>query len=162
MLLETRDGRTIRASLDLLGRSLVMGEMCRVGEDSKDEDFVIPVHGIDGYWLSCWHRQLSLPRSHRKKKPAVCLTNRREVLANNCQCQFKLKRWRPPNEIETTSLQQSRAQRVVSADSLRKPKPKARLRQHTQKIPINRNRRWLYGKSKGYQKPTTEKNGGKK
>jgi len=49
MLLETRDGRTIRASLDLLGRSLVMGEMCRVGEDSKDEDFVIPVHGIDGY-----------------------------------------------------------------------------------------------------------------
>ncbi|XP_016953417.1 S-phase kinase-associated protein 1 [Drosophila biarmipes] len=46
VLLETRDGRIIRASLDLLERSLVMGEMCRVGEHSEDEDFLIPVHGI--------------------------------------------------------------------------------------------------------------------
>jgi len=46
VLLETRDGRIIRARMDLLERSLVMGEMSRVGKDSKDEDFVIPVHGI--------------------------------------------------------------------------------------------------------------------
>ncbi|XP_033152310.1 E3 ubiquitin ligase complex SCF subunit sconC [Drosophila mauritiana] len=43
---ETRDGRTIRVNLALLEKSLVIREMCRVGQVPEDEDFVLPLHGI--------------------------------------------------------------------------------------------------------------------
>ncbi|EDV56861.2 S-phase kinase-associated protein 1 [Drosophila erecta] len=43
---ETRDGRTIRVNLALLDRSLVIREMCRVGQVPEDEDFILPLHGI--------------------------------------------------------------------------------------------------------------------
>ncbi|XP_017003032.2 S-phase kinase-associated protein 1 [Drosophila takahashii] len=44
--LETRDGRIIRVNLALLERSLVISEMCRFGQDSEGEDFILPLHGI--------------------------------------------------------------------------------------------------------------------
>lgn len=43
---ETRDGRTISVNLALLEKSLVIREMCRVGQVPEDEDFVLPLHGI--------------------------------------------------------------------------------------------------------------------
>ncbi|KAI8039887.1 S-phase kinase-associated protein 1 [Drosophila gunungcola] len=44
--LETRDGRIIKVDMALLGRSLVIQEMCRLGQDAEDEDVVVPLHGI--------------------------------------------------------------------------------------------------------------------
>ncbi|XP_016973931.1 S-phase kinase-associated protein 1 [Drosophila rhopaloa] len=44
--LETKDGRIIKVDLALLECSLVIQEMLRVGQDSEDENFVLPLHGI--------------------------------------------------------------------------------------------------------------------
>ncbi|KAH8283287.1 hypothetical protein KR018_010833, partial [Drosophila ironensis] len=51
--LETGDGRTIRVKFNLLERSAVIQEMCRVSQPEEDEagvvggeDFTLPLHGI--------------------------------------------------------------------------------------------------------------------
>ncbi|KAH8279217.1 hypothetical protein KR026_004081, partial [Drosophila bipectinata] len=52
VLLETSDGRIIRVDFGLLERSAVIGDMCRVSqpdsgkEYAKDDDFILPLHGI--------------------------------------------------------------------------------------------------------------------
>ncbi|XP_017070319.1 S-phase kinase-associated protein 1 [Drosophila eugracilis] len=45
--LETRDGKVIRVNLALLERSIVIQAMCIFGTDSEDDDYVLPLQGIN-------------------------------------------------------------------------------------------------------------------